>query len=78
MDGWTERENGVGGGRRGLILPGLWNKLVLERRRRERDRKSIYPFIHAFPSLFALRPSRSVSSAEESMRSASRSGTEHT
>lgn len=36
MDGWTERENGVGGGRRGLILPGLWNKLVLERRRRER------------------------------------------
>lgn len=41
------------GGRRGLILPGLWYKLVPEIRKRytgERKRKSQYPY-----------PSRSVS-----------------
>lgn len=78
MDGWTERE--WGGWREEGFNP-AW---IMEQTGAGggggggRDRKSVYPFIHAFPSLFAPRPSRSGSSEEESMRLASRSGTEHT
>lgn len=50
-DGGSGRdgEKRMEGGRRGLILPGLWDKLVLESRKRydgERERKSHYPSIH--------------------------------